>query len=239
MRIYCAEPLSCGVISCTAPAILHYLKHVLRIKLHEPVILFDGINEGEFEGTIVSIQKNKIDINLMTWIARHPESPLKIVLAQAVSRGEKMDYTIQKTVELGVTQIDPVLSERCGVKLSQERWDKRVSHWQSIAIHAAEQSGRTHIPIVATPLDLKDWLFQNKAKTKLVLNPHQGVPIKTVNLISPVALLIGPEGGFSESEVDEARACGFVPLTLGPRILRTETAGLAAMAILQAKGGDV
>jgi 16S rRNA (uracil1498-N3)-methyltransferase len=173
------------------------------------------------------------------------ESPLKTVLVQGVSKGDRMDTTIQKAVELGVTAIQPILTERCDVKLEVDKLEKRRNQWQAIVINACEQSGRTVVPIIFPIQSYQAWLeAQNPDQPifGLVLDPHAEHNLKTVKAptaSTPIQLLIGPEGGLSEIEVQQAETIGLIPIQLGPRVLRTETAGPAILAILQSLWGDI
>ena len=167
------------------------------------------------------------------------ESGLTIELGQVMSRGERMDYAVQKATELGVTRIVPLFSERCEVKLSSERQDKRQQHWQQVAISACEQSGRSRVPEIAQPQPLSQWLTQCHSALKLVLHPDAAMPLAQRQAPASVALLIGPEGGLGDQEIAQARAAGFDSLQLGPRVLRTETAPVAALAVLQYLWGDL
>lgn len=217
----------------------HHLARVLRAKTGEKLVLFNG-QGGEYEAVISHIDKKGVDVTVGQFIDREVEPPIRIHLAQALARGEKMDFIVQKAVELGVHKIIPLMTERCNVKLEGEREEKRVQHWQSVVISACEQSGRNRIPEVETPLSLKAWLPIVKADRAFVLSPHVNTPLNDQPLPphANLVLLVGPEGGLSDQEVTQAIQAGFQPLSLGPRVLRTETAGLASLAVLQARYGD-
>lgn len=217
----------------------HHLARVLRANVGDELVLFNG-QGGEVEAVISHIDKKGVDVIITTVLARTVESPLTIYLAQAIARGEKMDFIVQKAVELGVNKIIPLITERCNVRLQGEREEKRVQHWQSVAISACEQSGRNIVPQVVAPLSLKEWLPTVKADRCFVLSPHVNNPFPDEDLpsLATVILLIGPEGGLTDSEVASAQAAGFLPLNLGPRVLRTETAGIAGIALLQYRYGD-
>ena len=168
------------------------------------------------------------------------ESPLKIHLGQGISRGDKVDFTIQKSVELGITEITPIFSQRCGVKLSGDRLAKKHQQWQKIAIAAAEQSGRNFVPVVHPPIDIKEWLEQASDAIKLTLHPRAEHSIKTIQVPTEgVRFLVGPEGGFTDAEIDIAKQQNFVDIRLGPRVLRTETAALTVLSALQLQFGDL
>lgn len=215
-----------------------HLQQVLRLQMGDQLILFNG-KGGEYQAVIKSIHKRNVLVEIGTYTAHEVESPLHIHLGQAVSRGEKMDFTIQKAVELGVAEITPLISERCNVKLSADRFQKKSAHWQAVIISACEQSGRNHIPIIHEPVQLNNWLAQHHKGLKLMLHPAINKSLITEN--SPqkyITLLVGSEGGFSEEEIAWATENNFQQLTLGPRILRTETAALAAISVLQGIWGD-
>ncbi len=218
----------------------HHLARVLRANIGEKIILFNG-QGGEFSGLIKEINKKTVVVDLHDFIARDVESSLNICLAQGISRGEKMDFTIQKAVELGVKEVIPLFTERCNVKLDAERSDKRIKHWRSIITSACEQSGRNYVPDITMPLSLENWLTKVKADICLVLSPYATTGLKQLAVPdnARIVLLIGPEGGLSDREVNLASQYGFLPLNLGPRILRTETAALAAITALQSCFGDM
>lgn len=217
----------------------HHLARVLRASVGDKIILFNG-QGGEFPAVITQIDKKSVTVNLTEFIPREVESPINIHLAQGMARGEKMDFIVQKAVELGVTRITPLLTERCNVRLDSAREEKRVQHWQAVVTSACEQSGRNRLPELDTPQSLKEWLSEVKADYCFVLSPHvkQKLPAKTLPDHAVIVVLIGPEGGLSDNEVNMAIDHGFLPLNLGPRVLRTETAAIAAIAALQLQYGD-
>ena len=238
-RIYTPAVLNSGDTIELDENAFNYVVRVLRLKKGDTLILFNGIG-GEYEAELVEIQKKRASVHISQFSDKACESPLPIILGQCISRGEKMDYTIQKAVELGVSEIVPLFSVRCGVKLNQERMEKRLRHWQSVIISACEQCGRNRIPILHKAQTLQQWQQQLDTSLKLVLNPTASDSLHT--LVKPeknVALLIGPEGGLTESEISSAVQHGFTGIRLGPRILRTETAGLAAISIIQQLWGDL
>jgi 16S rRNA (uracil1498-N3)-methyltransferase len=237
-RIFQAVPLKLNTEICLDEPAREYVRTVLRLPLGAMVTLFNGLG-GEFQAKVTAITRQAITLRIETFIDRASESPLAIHLGQAISRGDRMDYTIQKSVELGVSDITPLFTERCNVHLSNERLQKRMRHWQGIIASACEQSGRNRLPILHTPQRLSDWLGLVTADLCLVLNPHAS-QIKQIQQLTPasLALLIGPEGGLSEVEINMALQERFQGLRLGPRILRTETAALAAISILQCWWGD-
>lgn len=175
---------------------------------------------------------------LETGIDPQRESPLRLEVGQAISRGERMDFAVQKATELGMRQLTPLFTERCEVRLNSQRQEKRQRHWQQIAVSACEQSLRVQVPTIHEPQPLAQWLHSVEAELKLVLHHHTAEPLGNLARPASVALLIGPEGGLTEEEVAAATAAGFQPVAFGPRVMRTETAPVAAAAILQYLWGD-
>ncbi len=238
-RFYCPEiPAQSGAAELPEQA-AHHAARVLRLKEGDAVTVFNG-QGGEGEARIAAIGKRGVGIEITAWHTVERESPLRVVLAQAISAGEKMDFTLQKAVELGVQAIQPLASERSVVKLSGERAEKRVAHWQGVAIAACEQSGRNRVPEVAPIRPLYEWLGQqDQTGLRLMLSPVADIGLR--DLPTPTGsttLLIGPEGGFSEAEGKAAQRAGYIPVRLGARVLRTETAALAMLAAMQALWGD-
>lgn len=216
-----------------------HIGRVLRMKVGEQVSIFNG-EGGEYLSEIIEVSKKNVVVQPLEFIDHDVESPLKIHLGQGVSRGDKMDFTIQKSVELGITEITPIFSQRCGVKLSGERLAKKHQQWQKIAIAAAEQSGRNFVPVVHPPIDIKKWLEQSSDAIKLTLHPRAEHSIKTIQVPSSgVRFLVGPEGGFTDEELEITKQQAFVDIRLGPRVLRTETAALTVLSALQLQFGDL
>lgn len=218
-----------------------YLGTVLRMHVGDGLIVFNG--EGpEWPATVTRIGRNSVGLTLGESVEAGTESPLKIHLVQAISRGERMDFVVQKATELGVKRITPVLTEYGIVKLNAERAQKRRDHWQKIAASACEQSGRTRLPLIDTPLPLKNWFGNKPARVDAELILRPGSTLALAALSAPktkVCVLIGPDGGFSDIEYEDAEIAGFTPMSLGPRILRTESAAIATLAILQSLWGDL
>lgn len=239
-RIHVDLDLREGQVVALPEAAYQHLVVVLRRVHDDPVVLFNG-RGGEYAVTIDSLAKKTVTVRVREFLDVSRESPLHVTLAQAVSKGERMEYTIQKAVELGVTEIQPLLTDHVVVRLSEERWLRKQEHWQGIAVAASEQSGRTRVPRVAAVLDLRDWLNAVPANTvKLTLAPSAATLRGRVKHAGqPIALLVGPEGGLSEMETKLADLAGFTSLSLGPRILRTETAGMVALAMIQSMWGDL
>lgn len=238
IRIYHVGNLGSGLTVMLDASASHHLLQVLRKKAGERFIMFNG-NGGEFDATLISANKKTACVEIGEWHQRAVESELSIHLGQAISRGERMDYAIQKAVELGVSAITPLLTEYCQVQLSENRIDKRVGHWQTIAISAAEQSGRCVVPVVHSPMPFDQWILQD-AGLKLICCPRQEKSmVISTNQSKNMMLAIGAEGGFSDQEVRSALQENFASLSLGPRILRTETATVVALTLLQSQFGDI
>ncbi|WVD68964.1 16S rRNA (uracil(1498)-N(3))-methyltransferase [Orbus wheelerorum] len=217
----------------------NHIVRVLRMKQGESITLFDGSNKIT-EATISQINKKNLIVNTLDSTIDDRESPLNIHLGQVLSRGEKMEFTIQKSVELGVNTITPLLSNRCGVKLDGDRLDKKVQQWQKIAQSACEQCGRNIVPTINPIQKLEQWCATLDNYTKLTLHPRAQHGINQLSLInSNIALLIGPEGGLTETEINMTTEQQFIEILLGPRILRTETVALTAITALQVKFGDL
>ncbi len=234
-RFFIDAPLTLG--SHELPeAQAHYIGRVLRLAPGAAVQLFDG-SGVEYLGELTDVGKKQVRVELREQLAGMPESPLRIHLGQGLSRGERMDWAIQKATELGVNEITPIISERCEVRLKDERADKRLAHWRHIASSACEQSGRSVVPLINPPMSLADWLKQTSADLKLVLHPVSA-PLSSLPKPATLAFLIGPEGGLSDNEVSQAQAHDFLPARLGPRVLRTETAPVVALSVAQQLWGD-
>ena len=234
-RFFIDAPLSLGEHPLPE-AQAHYIGRVLRMAEGDALQVFDG-SGTEFRGTLLEVGKKRVTVQLTESFAGQVESPLHIHLGQGLSRGERMDWAIQKATELGVNEITPIFSERCEVRLKDERADKRLMHWRQVAISACEQCGRSRVPVIHPPLLLADWIKQTQAELKLVLHPV-AEPLVSHAKPASLAFLIGPEGGLSDAEVDQAHATGFLPARLGPRVLRTETAPVVALAVAQQLWGD-
>ncbi|MBU2040158.1 MAG: 16S rRNA (uracil(1498)-N(3))-methyltransferase [Gammaproteobacteria bacterium] len=236
-RIYSAAALSSGLRTELDDQAFAHLIRVLRMNDGDPVRLFNG-DGHEYAGQLCDVQKKSASVLVGDILRSEADTPLKLQLGQVVSKGDRMDFTIQKATELGISDITPLWSERCEVRLKGERLDKKMEHWQKVAISACEQSGRNHIPTIHQPQYFADWAKNNNADVRLLLHPHRQKPLRDYPQPASVALLVGPEGGFSEQEVEMAMSSGFAGLTLGPRILRTETAALAALSVFQFQWGD-
>ena len=236
-RVYIDQVLVVGTEASLPKETAHYLRQVLRLRDGDSVVLFNGLG-GEYRG-ILRLNKNQMTVIVDEYIERSVESVLNIHLGQGISRGEKMDFVVQKAVELGVREITPLMTERCGVKLQEDRAQKRLDHWQKIIISACEQSGRNELPRINAPMESTQWIAQRGEPCRLICHPGLPIHKDTTASHTAVALLIGPEGGFSEEEVQRAMRQKFESLPLGPRILRTETAAVAALTKLQVTWGDI
>ena len=215
----------------------HYLSRVLRLPLEAPIRVFNGLG-GEYQAHICNIDKHCVSLKIASFDSSDNSSPLHIHLGIALSKGERMGLVIQKATELGVTEISLLNSERTEVKLKGERLQKRLSHWRKVAISACEQCGCNRIPVINPPVSLQDWTNKRDEEIKLIMQPGTTQQFQQAKPAA-VALLIGPEGGFAEQEVSSANQNGFASITLGPRILRTETAPLVAISLLQHHWGDL
>jgi len=239
-RVYIDLPLSENTRFSLPEATFHYLCKVLRLKSEHPLIVFNG-KGGQYNATLKQVEKRTAEVDTHGFIELHNESPIKVTIGQTLSRGERMDYAIQKAVEAGVYSIQPLFSERCEVKLNDSRIEKRVQHWQQIAISAAEQSGRGIVPKVHSPMPLEEWTSNCNEMLKLTL--HHRTKKELTKLSKPsdntVAVLIGPEGGLTENEVKFSEKQGFTSISLGPRVLRTETAPIVILTTLNVMWGDI
>lgn len=217
----------------------NHLIRVLRMKTGESITLFDGSNQIT-PAVIHEVNKKTVIVKTENSVLDNRESPLNIHLGQVISRGDKMEFTIQKSVELGVNTITPLLSERCGVKLDQERLEKKVQQWQKIVISACEQCGRNIIPSINPVMKLENWCANLTDSLKLNLHPkaEQGIN-QLANDNKNISLLIGPEGGLSNEEISMTHQYQFTDILLGPRVLRTETAALTSITALQVRFGDL
>jgi 16S rRNA (uracil1498-N3)-methyltransferase len=222
------------------PDAAHHASRVLRLREGDPVQIFDGLG-NERHGVIAEPGGKRVVVGNLTAVDSDRESPLKVLLAQALASSEKMDWVIQKATELGVAEIQPIDTERSVARLSAERTGKRLEHWQQVAISACEQCGRNTLPQIHAPLDIMVWLqkMQQMSDAKLILLPQGAVSLHAhPKPLARVALLIGAEGGFTQAESDTALQCGFIPIRMGARVLRTETAAIAGLAALQTLWGD-
>lgn len=238
-RIYHPEPLCSGSTLTLSDEAANHVGRVLRMTPGQPLQLFDGSNQV-FPAEITQVEKKSVQVRLGAGVVEDVESPLDLHLGQVISRGEKMEFTIQKSIELGVSTITPLFSERCGVKLDGERLAKKIQQWQKIAVAACEQCGRNRIPLIREAMPLEAWCREQDDSLKLNLHPRASQSINTLPLpVKKVRLLIGPEGGLSSDEIAMTATLGFTDILLGPRVLRTETTALTAITALQVRFGDL
>lgn len=239
-RVHVPEPLTPGHRHAIEGDAANHIMRVLRLRPGDPLTLFDG-GGGEYDARVEGFRKGAVIVEVGDRSPTAVESPLSLTLAQGVSRGERMDWVVQKATELGVTRIIPIMTERSVVKLDAKQAERKRAHWQGIAIAACEQSGRDRVPVIAVPLALADFLANMDGRvTRVLLSPAGS--LRLADLPRPeggVTVLIGPEGGLAEAEQRAAFAAGFVAVRLGPRVLRTETAAMAALTLLQYQFGDL
>jgi len=240
-RLFVKDTLGSGIELQLDRERAHYLSRVLRLRNGDMLTVFNGDN-GEFDARVALLAKNNATVVVDAPVETATESALKIHLVQGISRGERMDFVVQKATELGVKRITPVFTEYGVVKLDQARAAKRNDHWQSVAISACEQSGRIRPPLIDAPVDLNAWFGAGtkEADSDLILQPGASTPLTSIATpVTKVCLLIGPEGGFSDTEYEDAAVSGFQAVSIGPRVLRTETAALTAIAVAQSCWGDL
>jgi 16S rRNA (uracil1498-N3)-methyltransferase len=216
-----------------------HIARTLRMRAGDTLVLFNG-SGGEYPADITAIDKRSVRVRTGLFNAREAESPLAIHLGIAMSRGDRMDWVVQKSTELGVARITPLVTARSELRLKGERAEKKLAHWQRVAASACEQCGRNRLPAVGPVVELAAWLPNAGGERRLVLHPQADVPAAAdVGRPTSVSLLVGPEGGLDDVELSLAQQAGFQALQLGPRVLRTETAPLAAIALLQSRWGDM
>lgn len=237
-RIFCHQPLVAAQQLELASGPAQHVARVLRMGVGDTLRLFNG-EGGEYPATICQLDRRRVTVLLADCIASEVESPLGIHLGISISRGDRMDWIVQKATELGVAALTPLFSQRTEVKLRGERADKKLQHWRQVAISACEQSGRNTLPRIHSPAELDRWLRQCAGSRRFVLHHRATAASAGSDQPSTIDLLVGPEGGLEQQEIAQAEAAGFESMSLGPRVLRTETAPLAALAILQARWGDM
>jgi len=238
-RCYIPQPLESGQIIELPADIAHHLSNVLRLRVAQPLVLFNG-QGGEYMAHMTLVEKKRVQVLVDTYTDIHRESPLSITLAQGISRGQKMDYTIQKAVELGIQRIVPILNERTSIRLSDDRKRKKHEHWQKIIIAACEQCGRNSLPVLDPPIACRQWVEMDTNPVKIILDPQAEHGIMDISMSeNTMTVLIGSEGGLDTDEIALAEACGYTRVSLGKRILRTETAAVVALAVCQNLWGDL
>jgi 16S rRNA (uracil1498-N3)-methyltransferase len=238
--VYVDAPLAVGTRVTLEGGAARHVTRVLRLRVGEALTLFNG-SGGEYAASIEQSQGGRVAVAIGGQRAIERESPLALTLAQGVSRGERMDLVVQKATELGVSGLVPVLTERSVVRLTAQLAERRLNHWRAIAVAACEQSGRNRLPAIAAPVPLKDFLRSaTDGVTRLLLSPGAAATLADVpRPVTAVMVLIGPEGGLAQAEQEAAVAAGFKAVRLGPRVLRTETAAIAALTLLQREFGDL
>lgn len=241
-RVHVAGPLVSGQRVKLEGNAASHITRVLRLRVGAALVLFDG-SGGEYGGSIDQAHGGEVIVAVGARADAERESPLPVTLAQGVSRGERMDLVVQKATELGVSHLVPVLTERSVVRLSAQQSDRKVNHWRAIVIAACEQCGRNRLPPVAAPVTLREFLAGDAGAapaTRLLLSPSGTATLEDVpRPAAGVTVLVGPEGGLTDEEEQAAVTAGFTALRLGPRVLRTETAAIAALALLQREFGDL
>ncbi|MGD9108222.1 MAG: 16S rRNA (uracil(1498)-N(3))-methyltransferase [Gammaproteobacteria bacterium] len=236
-RVFQATALAVGIEIDLDQDAVNHVANVLRLKVNEPLIIFNS-KGGEYLAKIIEIKRRKVKVRLNEFKNINRESNLRIHLAQGLVSGDKMDFILQKFVELGGIEITPIITARCNVKLSSDRWQKKITRWQKIIISACEQCGRNILPKINLPVSFADFVSQNKANTKIILDPNGSLSCRDLIAASSICVLIGSEGGFTDEEVALAKEHNFLDVEVGSRILRAETAGIAIISILQSQYGD-
>jgi 16S rRNA (uracil1498-N3)-methyltransferase len=239
-RFYCPGDLSQGATRDLPDAAAHHAARVLRLKQGDPVIVFNG-EGGESNAQVHAITRQRVSLRIGQWQAREAEAPVAVTLVQGLSARERMEFTIQKAIELGAAQIFPVETRRSVMRLAHERAERRVEHWQNLVISACEQCGRNRVPAVHPVSSLPDWLGAHppeEGEPRLILAAAARTSLRDLPAPQRLVLVAGPEGGFAPEEMEMTAACGFTAIRLGPRVLRTETAALAALAAIHALWGD-
>src|SRR5471030_265387 len=239
-RFFCSQPLALGLVVTLPEAVAHHV-NVVRLAPGDAITLFNG-DGGEYTAVLNSVEKKRVSAELKAYSERDVELPYALTLAQALPEASKMDWIVEKAIELGVAAIQPLAARRCVVRLSAERAEKKMAHWQGIIVSASEQSGRNRLAQLAPPQDYKHWITQQDMHRRIILTPRAEQSLadwKRHQSPQAVTLVIGPEGGLSDAEENLAIQHGALPLAMGPRILRTETAGLSAAAILSGLWGGM
>ena len=243
-RVFVDEALSCGSVFALPDPAARHVHRALRLAIGAPLVLFNGLG-GAYEAHIEAIDARIVRVRVGALCRDDREPTLELGLAQAISKGAKMDYTIQKAVELGVSWIQPLFAERSVVRLDRERAPARLARWREVARSACEQCGRNRVPMIRPVVELPRWMSEgqddsNAGVTRLVLDPAAATSVSRIAEVqSSVWMLVGPEGGLTPGEISGAEQAGFQPVRLGPRILRTETAAVAAVTIAQWLWGDL
>jgi len=239
-RFHVAQPLAIGLILDLPQEVAHHI-NVVRMGPGDTLTLFNG-EGGEYTAVLTDVQKKRASAEIKVFTAREAELPYAITLAQALPEASKMDWIIEKAVELGVATVQPLAARRCVVRLSAERAGKKLAHWQGVIVSASEQSGRNRLAQLAEPMEFRDWIAQRDLHKRVLLSPRATESLADWARHQPpqaLTIMVGPEGGFTDDEEAEALRQGARPLSIGPRVLRTETAALAAVAVLNAAWGGM
>jgi 16S rRNA (uracil1498-N3)-methyltransferase len=239
-RFYCPQPLAAGATVDLPETVAHHL-HVVRMQPGAGIVLFNG-EGGQYRARLLEVGKKRASASVESYEAHEVELPFAVTLAQGLPEGSKMDWIVEKAVELGVAAIEPLAAQRSVVRLSGERADKRRAHWEGVVVAASEQCGRNRLAQVAQVADFGRWVAQPGPARRILLSPRATESLAGWARATPahaVTLLVGPEGGLSDQEEDAALAHGALALSIGPRVLRTETAGLAALAVLAGAWGGI
>jgi 16S rRNA (uracil1498-N3)-methyltransferase len=238
-RFFTGASLRAGGTTQLPEEAAHHAIHVLRLRTGDALTLFDG-RGGEYAGRIAALERLRVSVDVLAHHALERESPLDVTLVQGVSAGEKMDFTVQKATELGVAAVQPLLAARSTGRIAGERAAQKRAHWQRVAIAACEQCGRNRVPAVQAPLTLEEYCRSAAPAGGLLLSPEARLGLRdaAARLKGAATIAVGPEAGFAADEEAMLAEAGFVPVRLGPRVLRTETAALAALAALNALAGD-
>lgn len=239
-RFHVPQPLAAGQQLELPADVAHHI-NVVRMEPGDTLTLFNG-DGGEYTAVLTEVQKKKAWAELKVFDPREVELPFAVTLAQALPEGTKMDWIIEKAVELGVAGIQPLATRRCVVRLSAERAEKKLEHWNGIVVSASEQCGRNRLAPVTAPLEFREWISRQDLHKRVILTPRASESLADWARHQPaqaLSIMVGPEGGFSDEEEAEALRHGALPLSIGPRVLRTETAALAAVSILSAAWGGI
>lgn len=238
-RFYCPVALQAPSTLELPDSTYHHAIQVLRLKVGEPLILFNGQTAGEYLAVLETITKRSALVRIESYTAIQSESPFPLTLALAIIKPDKMDFALQKAVELGVTAVQPLLTERSVIRVLKDKQDKKLQHWAGILIAACEQSGRTQIPELKPPLTLDEYLNQPPLGARIILSPTAQQALGNTLKTAGIEMIIGPEGGFTEEELERCINAGVQAFSLGPRILRAETACISALTLLQYHYGDL
>lgn len=239
-RFYTPESLTVGTEFPLPDTTFRHAIQVLRLNAGETLILFNGTG-GEYQARITSVSKRAAFTLIESFSPLDTESPLHLTLTISIIKPDKMDFALQKAVELGVASIQPLITQRSVIRIGKDKADKKTQHWEGIVQAACEQSGRTRLPIVEAPQTLESWLESTTDGTRIILAPgdYPRISELPLDLPAPISLLIGPEGGFTDEEVALCQQAGMTAVSLGPRILRAETASTTGLALLQHRYGDI